>query len=152
MSKYSARNWQWCLVTFWNGGTQFDWWVKHEDIFFNSDYVVEKAISPLVHEDSHHPPLYLRIKKILRSSFFPFRLNIKDRCYNFKNANYPLLYDLLACCDWTLLKDLNVRMQIVFFFFVTSYNTERKSVLECAWWGQVRSGQVRSDQVFHTIY
>nr|CAI5835906.1 unnamed protein product [Callosobruchus analis] len=72
-------------------------------VFHNSDCVVSKSLNSFVKEDSHHPALDIHCKlgiAVNHKDNFPVMYN---NCYNFKKANFTLMYDLILGTDWSLL-------------------------------------------------
>lgn len=70
-------------------------------IFGNLDCVVSRNRVPLVTEDAHHPSLLVKFKAQLpRIDNFPIN---KENLYNFnfRKANFPLLYNLILNADWS---------------------------------------------------
>lgn len=61
---------------------------------------------PLVTEDKHHPALFISLSlSTQHHNSFPVKLSHK--CYNFKKANFPGLYNELFVTDWTFLTEFN---------------------------------------------
>ena len=70
-------------------------------IFPNMEPIsVCKSDNPLVNEDKYHPALDFSIQ-FTRSQFKPFAINHDTPHFNFKKANYHLLYDMLRSADWS---------------------------------------------------
>lgn len=73
-------------------------------VFTNTICSVDRAIEPLVDIDQHHPALAIEIK-LLKMHPLQFRMNNLNS-YNFKKANFPLLYNLLQSIDWGFLDQI----------------------------------------------
>lgn len=69
-------------------------------VFSNIQCSVSRCLEPLVKEDPHHPCLFVKIRS--DTSYKNFEQN-NTHSYNFKKANFPLLYDALLNVDWTVL-------------------------------------------------
>lgn len=74
-------------------------------VLSNANCDVNRSLECLVIEDLHHPPLDISLEI---SSFQPenFPYNLTEM-YNFKKANYPLLYESLFQTNWSFLTELN---------------------------------------------
>ena len=62
---------------------------------------VNRELFPLVKEDSYHPSLNisLSLSDFCKKSTFP--INLAQQKYNFRKANFPLLYDMILYIDWS---------------------------------------------------
>lgn len=58
---------------------------------------------PLVVEDNYHPALNI----ILRISLRTAQVQVSEKVYNFKRANFPALYQDILDADWNVLCDSN---------------------------------------------
>nr|CAH7714150.1 unnamed protein product [Callosobruchus chinensis] len=69
-------------------------------VFSNIHNTTSKYDMPLVCEDRHHPSLLIEfsIKLSHTSDFLP---NKVEHVFNFRKANYPLLYELVFSADWS---------------------------------------------------
>ncbi|XP_063921238.1 uncharacterized protein LOC135136039 [Zophobas morio] len=76
-------------------------------IYSNLECSVENAICPLVDEDFHHPALELNLNFQSGKPPSSFRMNNSVSNYNFKKANFPLLYELITNADWSFLENIN---------------------------------------------
>lgn len=68
---------------------------------------VEKSVDPWVTEDEHHPALHISIQMNISKNFKNNGLTVSSSFYNFRKANFPLLYDKLLNTDWSALKLYN---------------------------------------------
>lgn len=70
-------------------------------VLANVNCNVERCDSPLVPEDVQHPTLHI-IVECGFTAIHRFPDNQSDSlAFNFRKANYPLMYDLLCKVDWT---------------------------------------------------
>ena len=69
-------------------------------VFANLNIQVEKCLTPLVDEDPHHPTLFIKLN-IIPNKSTNFCMNHNEKSYNFRRANFPLLYSLIASTDWS---------------------------------------------------
>ncbi|KAJ8956142.1 hypothetical protein NQ317_014055 [Molorchus minor] len=74
-------------------------------VLSNRNCNVNRSLECLLKEDNHHPPLDIYIEiDYSRSELFPCN---STATYNFKRADYPLLYDCLSKTDWLFLTDIS---------------------------------------------
>ena len=90
---------------------------------------VEKEIFPIVNEDSYHPALTINItyKSQMYFSSFPTSSNVKT--YNFKKADFPLLYSLLFDIDWSFIENFADVNEACVAFYDKLYTAFDASVL-----------------------
>ena len=74
-------------------------------ILSNIECRVSKATDVLLDEDHHHPSLEIFIKHKLSSKEKKI-CNGNFKSYNFRHADFALLYDMLLNVDWSFLKDI----------------------------------------------
>lgn len=75
-------------------------------VITNLTCVVQRDSFPLVAEDNFHPSLCIYITQPSPQKKFVER-NKNLASYNFRRANYPLLYDALLNVDWSPLEDVS---------------------------------------------
>lgn len=75
-------------------------------VFSNVNCSVFKSDSPLVHEDKYHPSLEILVVTAT-SSFSNFQMNSQPESFNFKKANFPLMYEMLTNVDWSFLNNIH---------------------------------------------
>lgn len=83
-------------------------------ILSNLSCSVQKPISSLLTEDSHHPALCINVC-VQNESTNKFPL-FSHESFNFKKANFPALYSDLALVDWSSIPDLSVNEAVVQFY------------------------------------
>lgn len=72
-------------------------------VLYNKMCTVEKSLEPLVAEDSHHPALEISFKIYSSTNLkHNFPVNYSN-CYNFRKANFLLLYESISNIDWSFL-------------------------------------------------
>lgn len=106
-------------------------------ILSNRKCIVEKSFDALVHEDNHHPALNISVdlntKEKLKNNF---RINYGNY-YNFRKANFPILYEMLYNVDWSYLtycNDIEVactqfynKIYFIFDLCVPKYSSTHKN-------------------------
>ncbi|XP_063921244.1 uncharacterized protein LOC135136047 [Zophobas morio] len=96
-------------------------------VFSNINCKVSKADSPLVVEDKHHPALV--VDCYLDDQFKPnFAMNTEKLTYNFKKANYHLMYKLFSETDWSFINSICDVNQACTVFYDCIYKVFEKSV------------------------
>nr|CAI5864741.1 unnamed protein product [Callosobruchus analis] len=76
---------------------------SYTDLFISLLTMSGKGEDQEEREDSHHPALDIHCKleiAVNHKDNFPVMYN---NCYNFKKANFTLMYDLILRTDWSLL-------------------------------------------------
>lgn len=91
-------------------------------VLCNNTCQVTRLLDPFVDEDAHHPALNISFK-------ICFSLNLKhnfetsfSNCYDFRKANFPLLYEGIANIDWTSLEASNNANDACTYFYNKLYN------------------------------
>lgn len=83
----------------------------------NKHSVVERALDVLVHEDKHHPAISISFQFphcIGRKHDFPVNL---ENNFNFRKANFPLMYDIFLNLDWSFLsQELEIETACTLFY------------------------------------
>lgn len=89
-------------------------------ILSNIICTTERDPFPLVPEDPHHPTLNIVLSlKISKKEIFP--VNIAEPRYNFRRANFPLLYDSILHADWSDLSNFLDVDEMCSSFYNTLY-------------------------------
>ena len=85
--------------------------------------------SPLVPEDSHHPALNITFQLTVNKNRDPnsFSINNLQMRYNFRKANFLLLYNLLLEVDWSFLPEISEHSITKYTTFLT--NAFQKSII-----------------------
>lgn len=75
-------------------------------VFFNRMCTVHMATDVLTRIDAHHPPLCIAFsyRPVLNNNKEAPKNNCQN--YNFRKANFPLLYNKISCLDWTFLDEV----------------------------------------------
>nr|CAH7727822.1 unnamed protein product [Callosobruchus chinensis] len=68
-------------------------------ILSNINCHVQRDSSPLVKEDRHHPSLTLEFS-VAAHTIYNFRSNRDLKMFNFRKANFPLMYHLVSQISW----------------------------------------------------
>lgn len=91
-------------------------------VLYNNICRVEKSLEYLVDEDMHHPALNIIFKMNsshnLKRNFPTSYLNK----YNYRKANYPLMYEQFANIDWTFLETFENPNDACTYFYGKLYN------------------------------
>ena len=75
-------------------------------VLANKECEVERAVDILLDEDTHHPSIVILYN--IRTKQKNNKIIIKPtNYYNFKKANFPLLYQNLFEIDWSFLSNIN---------------------------------------------
>ena len=79
-------------------------------VFSNVNCRINREQIPLVNEDRHHPSLNISLSckgNIICNSAQNFPVNLTQIKYNFRKANFPLLYDTMLKVNWESLYSIN---------------------------------------------
>lgn len=68
-------------------------------VFSTQECNVTRCYDPLVEEDAHHPSLLVSFP--ITRPLSPLRDCMVDRVFNFRKADFPLLYESLRLIDWS---------------------------------------------------
>ena len=69
--------------------------------------IVEKSLEVLLRADTHHPGLAISLNCGIDVSNKEFSAN-NSNSFNFRKANFPLLYQQLLNVDWSFLNELRM--------------------------------------------
>lgn len=83
---------------------------------------VERCEDCLVHEDDHHPALLISSLNFSHTSSQDKISNNYHNCYNFRKANFPLMYQMISSIDWTFLEVFLDIEQACTYFYGKLYN------------------------------
>ena len=141
-------------------------WNSHQHIldlvFSNVNCHVNLAHFGLVNLDSHHPPLDIYVDN-KNSSQCRFPININASQYNFKKANFQLLYEMLSSCNWEYNDDVIDVDQACLLFYSKLYEildltvpkTKLRSVYRFKfppWFNEEIMHHIRQKDKFHKLY
>lgn len=91
-------------------------------VLYNNDCFVERSIQNLVAQDRYHPVLNISCKlnfcHTLKRNFPTISCNE----YNFRKANFSLLYQSLSNIDWTFLQTFDRSDDACIYFYGKLYN------------------------------
>lgn len=73
-------------------------------VFSNIDCQITRDNVPLVEEDLHHPTLNVILNNLSFKNSQPFQNHDNYESFNFRQANYPQLYETILDTDWSFLK------------------------------------------------
>ena len=97
-------------------------------IFINlPDCKVSHEAFPLAVEDKYHPCLNIVIS-ITQASYADLPVRSDAKIYNFKKANYPLLYATLLQTDWSFLERFDDLSDVSEAFYKVLYEILDKYV------------------------
>lgn len=84
-------------------------------VLSNSNCVVSRDVLPFVNEDPHHPSLLIEFdiySPASRRAEFALNKSLSKE-FNFRKANYPLMYDKFLHADWSpILNERNVNLAV----------------------------------------
>ena len=80
-------------------------------------FVTSHCQAALVKEDLYHPALEVTICSKKEKSFVKFKKNTNTSFYNFKKANFPMLYESISNIDWSFLTGItDVNLACIAFY------------------------------------
>lgn len=97
-------------------------------VLSNVNCQVTRDIIPLVNEDLHHPTLTVIFNNLSLKNDESFLFNDHSQAYNFRQANFPQLYEALLDFDWSSLKECNDVNITVDMFYNNLYQIFEKFV------------------------
>nr|CAI5848914.1 unnamed protein product [Callosobruchus analis] len=128
-------------------------------ILSNINCHVQRDSSSLVKEDRHHPSLTLQFS-IAAHTIHNFKSNHELRMFNFRKANFPLMYHLVSQMEWDNViecTDVNEAVQ--------QLETNVKSILELSvpykisnprryppWFSVNTIKEIRQKELAHNLY
>lgn len=87
--------------------------------------IVERNSDPIIMEDDHHPALTLSIEFKFYKQYVE---EIPNYVYNFKNANFLLLYNLLRETNWKVIENISNVNDAVKIFYNNLYDSFNATV------------------------
>lgn len=98
-------------------------------VIANFPCTVERGAIPLVPEDAYHPTLAIKFDPpSLSYQNINFPTNSQNKSYNFRKANFPLLYQLISETDWGFLAAFTDVNEAVSAMYVKLYGLLDRAV------------------------
>lgn len=118
---------------------------------------VTRDSEPLLPEDRYHPALNISLT-VKNLSYVNFPLCTSTKVYNFKRANFPMLYNDILNIDWNFLLVVNDVNRACDLFYAKLYSVFDKHIplLKCkkfsfpCWYSKELRDLIRTKQKLHS--